>query len=224
MYLWPHWSVFYKSSQRHLFKETSPPVHNISGHSLKPILIRHVFSTVILSNTDKIFETFSYISTKADTSVLDSQNHAVQNDNSLKHFLSFIYYFLPLSSTPFPMFHLTLPSLHTSAELAAMEPKLTLEAGRSFVPAPGGNISKEMCFSLRNLLKFFNLSWIQKRVLSFSGLLSFFQNNSSAEYSSPFHYHGAPEKAKVGKKIEHNGFEARQLNILLLQHCPRFRS
>lgn len=215
---------FYKCSQKYLFKETFLPFNNVSSHSLKSILIRHVFSIVIANNRDNTFEMFSSISTKADTSALDSQNHAAQNDNSWKYFLSFIYYFLPFFSSPFLMLHFTLPSVHTPAELATMEPKLTLEPGRSFVPAPGRNISKEMCFSLRNLLEFFNLSWIQKRVLSFAGLLSSSHNNSSAEYSSSFHYHGIPEIPKAGKKMEHNGFEAKWLYILLLQHCSHLRS
>lgn len=71
----------YKHSQRYLFKENFLPV-NISSHTLKPILIRHMFSIVIANNRDNTFEMFSYISTKADTSVLESQNHPVQNNNS----------------------------------------------------------------------------------------------------------------------------------------------
>lgn len=215
--------MFYKSSQRYL-KETSPPVHNISGHSLKPILISHMFSIVFVSNTDKTFEMFSYISTKAGRHLCVGLTKPCCSKWQLIKTLSVFHLLFPAPLLNALSYAPPYPSLsaHTSS-IGSYGAKTDSEAGRSFVSAPGGNISKEMCFSLRNLLKFFNLSWIQKRVLSFAGLLSSFQNNSSTEYSSSFHYHGAPEKPKAGKKIEHNGFEAKQLHILLLQHCPRFR-
>lgn len=49
---------------------------------------------------DKIFYMFSYVPTKADISVLDSQNHAVQNKNSLRYFLLFLAHLLNHLSFP----------------------------------------------------------------------------------------------------------------------------